>query len=116
MRTTSSSSAGVRWADPDGVEQAVLHLAEWLRRERTGIREIHWFGSWVNGTPTPSSDVDICIIVDRDDRPARERVPDYMPGRFRQPLDLMVLTDEEWAALPETAPGLYRAIRAGRSL
>ncbi len=103
----------IRWADYAAVERAVEALARRIREEHDGVQAIHWYGSWPAGTATPSSDVDLCIIVEDDDRPLRARTPDYLPGRFPVPLDLTVLTAAEWQRLPERAPSWYSAIEAG---
>ena len=89
-------------------------LAEQLRRAHPLIREIRRFGSWVDGGATAGSDVDLCLIVECEPRPRWQRAAAYLPDRFRQPLDLVVLTAGEWARLPELSPGLHRAIEAGR--
>ena len=73
-------------------------------------------GSWVTGTPTASSDVDLCVIVGDDARQRRDRVADLVPPRFPQPLDLLVLTTDEWDRLSDRSPGLYAAISSGREI
>ena len=106
----------IRWADYEGVERATRGLADRIRAEHQGVQAIHWYGSWPAGTATPSSDVDLCIIVEEDDRPPRVRTPDYLPSRFPVPLDLTVLTEAEWRRLPERAPSWHRAITSGIEL
>ncbi len=91
-------------------------LAVRIRGEHREVRAIHWYGSWPAGHATPSSDVDLCIVVEHDDRPARARAPDYLPERFPVPLDLTVLTEDEWRRLPERASSWHRAITAGVEL
>ena len=90
--------------------------ARGLRDRRSEVSDIYWYGSWVSGTATPSSDVDLCVIVKDDARPPRHRIPDYLPGRFPVGVDLSVLTEEELAELPDRAPSWYRAITGGRRL
>lgn len=106
----------IRWADYEAVERAVRELAGRIREEHRGVRAIYWYGSWPAGDATPSSDVDLCIVVEDDDRPARARSPDYLPTRFPVPLDLTVLTEAEWRRLPERTPSWHRAITAGVEL
>lgn len=104
----------VRWADPEPIAQAVRAHAESLHARRP-VSRIYWYGSWVSGTPTPSSEVDLCVVVESDDRPSRERTPDYLPDRFPVGVDVVVFT-EELDALAERAPGWHRAIVEGREV
>jgi predicted nucleotidyltransferase len=106
----------IRWADPDRIAAAVSEYAEALRNRRPGVSDIYWYGSWVSGRATPSSDVDLCVVIDVDDRRPRDRLPDYLPARFPVGMDLVVLTEGEMAALPERAPSWHRAIVAGRRM
>jgi hypothetical protein len=60
--------------------------------------------------------VDLCIVVSEDPRRPQERIPEYLPARFPVPLDLTVLTEEEFTDLPEHSPEFSRAILGGRRL
>lgn len=106
----------IRWADPERVGRAVRDHAAELRRRDPAITRILWYGSWVNGVPTPGSDVDLCVVLAQDSRPPRDRTPDYLPDRFPTGIDLLVLTEEELAELESRAPEWHRAIVAGRSV
>jgi len=87
-----------------------------LRLHRPGVRRIHWYGSWVSGVPTPSSDVDLCVVIERDARRPRDRIPDYLPDRFPVGIDLVVLTERELDELEERSPAWHAAIVGGRAL
>lgn len=91
------------------------HAAE-LRTRHPGVRRIYWYGSWVSGIPRPSSDVDLCIVVEADERPPRDRTPDYLPERFPVGVDLIVLTERELDALAEQSPSWHRAIVSGQEV
>lgn len=106
----------VRWADREAVEDAVREHAESLRRREASVSRVIWYGSWVNGTPTPSSDVDLCVVVESDSRRPRHRVPDYLPTKFPVGVDLVVLTEAELEAMAERAPTWYRAIASGKAV
>jgi len=106
----------VRWADPERVGGAVEAFARDLRASRPEVSRVYWYGSWVSGVPTPSSDVDLCVVVDSDDRPPRERVPEYLPARFPVGVDLVVLTEAELGELADRAPSWRKAILGGREL
>ena len=75
-----------------------------------------WFGSRVNGTPSPGSDVDICLVLARSDKPFRERAGDYLPVGFPVGLDLFPYTAEELDRLRLDHPSWHRAITAGVDL
>lgn len=106
----------IRWADPEAVEDAVREHAAELRRHRSGITRIYWYGSWVSGRPTPSSDVDLCVVVEEDGRRPRHRIPDFLPARFPVGVDLVVFTEDEFESLPERAPTWHEAIVSGREM
>lgn len=98
------------------MRQRVELLAATWRRHHPEISRIIWFGSWVNGLPTPGSDVDICLIVTHAAKPRHERAPDYLPAGFPVGLDLVVYTETEFARLSDDSPQWHRAIVAGRDL
>ena len=59
-------------------------------------QQIIVFGSYIYGQPTPDSDVDLLIVMERDDRPAQRaaRVSKLLrPRPF--PMDILVRTPEE---------------------
>lgn len=106
----------VRWADPERIGDAVRAYADDVRRRRPEVSRIYWYGSWVSGQATPLSDVDLCLVVDADERAPRDRVPHYLPGRFPVGVDLVVVTEEEMTELADRAPSWHRAIVGGREL
>lgn len=106
----------VRWADPDRVADAVAAYAASVRSKHPQVSRILWYGSWVTGGATPSSDVDLCVVVRSDSRRPRDRIPDYMPDRFSTGLDLLVLTEEELGALATRSPTWHEAIVSGRAV
>jgi predicted nucleotidyltransferase len=103
----------ILWADPERIAAAVRDYAETLRERHAGVTAIYWYGSWVSGRATPSSDVDLCVVVASDDRRYRDRLPDYLPENFPVGMDLIVLTEAEMRGLPERAPSWHRAIVSG---
>lgn len=106
----------VRWADSDRIERAVEDWGEGVRRRHPDVVEIYWYGSWVSGTATPASDVDLCVVVGSDDRRPRDRVPELLPERFPVGVDLVVLTEDEMAAAAARAPSWHEAVTSGRRL
>ena len=109
----SSTSVRLRRVDPDAIRQAVRGYAERLRGERAEVLSIRWFGSWVNGSPSVGSDVDICIVVKQAVRSRRERIVDYLPHSFPVGIDLFVLTPQELELLRVEHPAFAQAIDSG---
>lgn len=73
-------------------------LAQRLLSLHPEICEIVVFGSFAEGTFAPGSDLDVLILLDRSDRPVRDRIPLYLPGAFPVGLDLFPFTRDEIAA------------------
>ncbi len=94
----------------------MLRYAAELRRAHPEVLRVIWFGSWITGTPTPGSDVDLCVVLRSSDRPFRDRIPDFLPASFPVGIDLFPATEEEIEALPERSPGLAAAIALGREV
>ena len=69
------------------------------------------FGSFAEGTFAPGSDLDLLIVLERSDRPVRDRIPQYLPGAFPVGLDLFPYTRDELAAL-EDSPVVKAARRS----
>src|SRR5262245_17557042 len=110
--------AGVR---PPGFAPVTKEaLQEIVHRLVTGLHPnmIVLFGSYVYGTPTADSDVDLLVIVDTHARPVDRylRVSRLLrPRPF--PLDLLVKTPEEAAQALHRDDGFMREVRGrGRVL
>ncbi|MGQ9876635.1 MAG: nucleotidyltransferase domain-containing protein [Chloroflexus sp.] len=112
----SSHSVFIKSIDRARIEQAVEQYVARLRLEHPEIERVIWFGSWVNGLPSPGSDVALCLIVSATDKPQRERVADFLPVGFPVGIDLFVYTREEFVRLQEVHPGWHASIIAGREL
>ena len=80
------------------------------------MRRIIWFGSRVNGTPAPGSDVDVCVVLSTSSRPVRDRVGDYLPFGFPVGFDLFPYTEAELERLKNERPSWYAAISLGIDL
>lgn len=87
-----------------------------LRRNHPEVKRIVWFGSWVSGIPRAGSDVDLCLVLTRSDKPFRERIPDYLPGAFPVGLDLFPYTEAELERLLAGSPGWREALMRGHEL
>jgi hypothetical protein len=116
MQRQSLSSVEIKSSNQDTVAQSVSNYIDWLRKEHPEVVRIIWFGSRVNGLPTPGSDVDLCIVVMSSNKSRRDRIPDYLPVGFPVGIDLFVYTIEEFKQLRKTSPSWFATITAGREL
>jgi predicted nucleotidyltransferase len=100
----------------ESVAERVAQHVRALREQHSEIQRVIWFGSWINGTATPGSDVDLCVILSHSDKSLRERGPDFLPIGFPVGLDVFPYTAVEFGRLAETSPGWYAAIAAGKEM
>ena len=107
------NSVAVKFTDPERVRRAVADFVRSLTTEHAEIQSIIWFGSWTNGTYSPGSDVDLCIVVNDSSIPFRERAVKYLPRLFPVGIDLFVYTKKEFERLHMTHPQWHKAIIAG---
>jgi predicted nucleotidyltransferase len=107
------NSVIIKSIDRERIRQAVISLAADIRKKTPDVDQIIWFGSWINGLPSPGSDVDLCIVLSASDKPPRDRVPDYLPLGFPVGIDLFVYTKDEFERLRHSSPGWYNAIISG---
>ncbi len=107
------SSAVIKSIDRNSIKQAVASFAAQTRQKHPEVERIIWFGSWVNGLPSPGSDVDLCLILSSSDKPVRDRISDYLPLGFPVGVDLFAYTRDEFERLKVSSPGWYEAITSG---
>ena len=106
----------IRYSDPARIRDAVERYARRIKREHPEITRVCWFGSWVNGTYSPGSDVDLCIVVSEADKPPRDRIADFLPKGFPVGLDIFVYTEDELERLKTSHPSWHAAIHSGIEL
>ncbi|HUP65831.1 MAG TPA: nucleotidyltransferase domain-containing protein [Thermoanaerobaculia bacterium] len=87
-----------------------------LRERRPEIEQAIWFGSWVHGTPTPGSDVDICLILASSTKSYRERIDDFAPDGLAIAVEVFPYTRAELESLALEQPGWFREIMRGRTI
>jgi len=109
----SSNSVRIRRADPAAIRRAVLDYAQRLRQDRPEVLSVRWFGSWVGGTASVGSDVDLCILVRRASGRRGDRIVAYLPESFPVGLDLFVFTPRELERLRTQHPSFALAIDGG---
>jgi len=110
------TSVVIKLNNQEQVAQAVSAYVTWLRAEHPEVERVIWFGSRVNGLPTPGSDVDMCIIIKSSNKSRRDRIPDYLPVGFPVGVDLFIYTVAEFTVLKESSPSWYEVIIAGREM
>lgn len=98
------------------IEAAVAKYAAELRERHPEVKRVIWFGSWVNGIPTPRSDVDLCVVLTHSEKRIRDRIPDYLPRGFPTGVDLFPYTESELERLRADSPSWYAAISKGREV
>ena len=109
----SSNSVVLKYTDPESIRAAVENYAEALKSKHSHIQRIIWFGSWINGTYSPGSDVDICIVVSRSNMRPHERAPQFLPDKFPVGMDIHVYTEQEFEKLKTSAPQMHECIAGG---
>jgi predicted nucleotidyltransferase len=91
----------------------VRGYAERLREKHSEVLSVLWFGSWVNGTASVGSDVDLCIVAKQAPRRRWDRIVDYLPRSFPVGIDLFVFTPWELERLRVEHPSFAQAIDRG---
>ncbi len=75
------SSFVIRSVDREAVRRAVEDLPAGIyTAPRSGTHV--WFGLWMHGTPTPGSDVELCLVLPHSEKPLRDRILNYLPFSF----------------------------------
>ena len=110
------TSVVIKLNNQEQVAQAVSAYVTWLRAEHPEVERVIWFGSRVNGLPSPGSDVDLCIVIKSSNKSRRDRMPDYLPVGFPVGVDLFIYTVAEFTVLKESSPSWYEVIIAGREM
>ncbi len=88
-------------ADHD-IENLTSAIAEEFRPE-----QIILFGSFADGRAKEDSDIDICLIIDNNERvDLRKKIKKYLFGPnskigFGRAVDIVIYTPEQWARLIE---------------
>lgn len=95
------------------LQEVTRHIVETLSPEKVIL-----FGSYAYGSPTPDSDVDLLIIMDSDQRPAKRvsvvsRL--FHPRPF--PMDIVVRTPQEIERSRRSIdPFIHEVLKKGKVL
>jgi len=120
MPERSSSSAGATYLNKPERIALVRDAALRAAKRLPSIRRVILFGSLVSGIPTPRSDADLLVVVEKSPHAhPRERTPEVLRALtpLPCPVDLFVLTQEELARLEDEGdPVVHAALTRGMEL
>lgn len=96
MRRLFSPSCEARFLDREEIVKSLKKITERLRKNRN-VKGVYLFGSLAEGTYTPKSDADILVVLGRDRRPPRDRIPEFLEVFLEAPIpvDVFPFTREE---------------------
>lgn len=96
MPVRSLTSPVLKWPEPQKVLQALKHWVETLVKTQSDIVQIGYFGSYARGDWGVGSDLDIILVVDRENTPFEMRSSRFDTLEIPVPVDILVYTLEEW--------------------
>lgn len=94
----SSSSSVVRWPDAKTVDGAFRRWAQRACVARDDLRRVGYFGSYARGDWGVGSDLDVILIVRTARLPFERRGVEWDLTGLPVPTDVLVYTEDEWAA------------------
>ena len=109
---TMSQSIEIKSVDAEQVRRCMDEYAARLLASNPAVEEIIVFGSFVENTYAPGSDLDVFIVLTSAQQRPRDRIPDFLPNRFPAPMDIFPFTRAEMAEL-DSSP-LLVAIRKSK--
>ena len=92
------SGVVVKSLDEGAIHRAMDAYAARLLAAHPEVEEVVVFGSFVDGTWAPGSDLDVFVVLAASAKLVRDRIPDLLPGAFPVGVDLFPYTREEIAA------------------
>jgi len=110
MQKRSFGTVNVFSLNRAGIREALHDVVETRYRPDPNVLAVYLFGSFARGTAVPGSDVDLLIVLDTDERPPRDRIPDYLPDAFPVGVDVIPWTRSELAARLAQGDRLARTV------
>ena len=95
MPEKSSNSVKVFWADKEKVLRELKEYAAKIKKSRTEVEKVGFFGSYATDTYGPASDVDLLIILRQSDKNFIDRIPEFMQDSLSVGCDCFAYTAEE---------------------
>ncbi len=99
MPVRSLNSSVFKWVSREEALQAAKAWAEKVAREHPEVLRVGCFGSAARGDWGVGSDLDLLVIVAHSDKPFLYRAADFDTASLPVPADLLVYTQDEWAAM-----------------
>ncbi len=101
MPVKSLNSSVIKWPDRETIESSVRKWAENVVKHRGDIIRIGYFGSFARGNYGVGSDIDIVIVVEREETPFVSRPSKWDTTSLPVPADLLVYTEDEWIKMAQ---------------
>ncbi|MGQ9630076.1 MAG: nucleotidyltransferase domain-containing protein [bacterium] len=95
VQRKSYGSVKVFWLNRESSNRELVAIAQKLGDEDRNIKEIILFGSQAEDRATPFSDIDILILVEREDAPFGDRPLRYIDFFSGLGLDIDIFVYEE---------------------
>ena len=91
------SSRGVRVfsVDVERIRAGLRTTVETRYLPNSNVLAVVLFGSFARGDAVPGSDIDLLIVLERDARKCRDRIPDYLPHESLVGIDVIPWTRAE---------------------
>ena len=91
------SSRGVRVfsVDTERIRGDLGRTVETRYLPDANVLAVVLFGSFARGDAVPGSDIDLLVVLERDARKCRDRIPDYLPHEFSVGVDVIPWTRAE---------------------
>lgn len=99
MPVKSSSIRVFTWPDRETVDRAVRAWATAAAAAHPEVLRIGYFGSYARGDWGVGSDVDLVLVVTHCGKPWHERRSDWDTLHLPVPVDVLVYTEAELAAM-----------------
>lgn len=110
MPVRSLNSVVFKWPDRESVLSAARSWAAQLSAARPEVKQVLCIGSYARGDWGVGSDVDLIVRVNDTPLSQVDRYKTYYPDGLPVPADLWVYTDQEWNALADVSPHLWRRL------
>ena len=92
-------SVEIKSVDAAQVRRCMDDYAARLLATNPIVEEIIVFGSFLEDTYAPGSDLDVFIVLSSAQQRPRDRIPDFVPDAFPVPMDVFPFTRAEMAEL-----------------
>ena len=114
MRNPFLRTAGPRFVDREELLVLARETAQRIAAAQPHVLKVILFGSFARDDYGTRSDLDLLVVLGQSDKPARDRLVDFLQYTPNYPMDIFPLTQSEIESrLREGDPFLRRAMREG---